>query len=435
MLFIFQNLLPKIHKIKNFIVTNNIIYYFFYIFTMYALIFDYRKMDTARVSFGILLFFCIFYKKIRISELFDHITILIICFFCISISSNLVNSIPLTNTLIIVDWLFTYLLAKLFIKFKKISIKNCIYIFSAFIFLFSCVGVISYLFSIQTIAGHEVFTHKRFSFTLQYINRAAFFISISILLLASLLIVRKKTFLYTDILVYYVPIMTMGTALLLTAEKKSFYSLPVFLMFFMIISNKIKLVSFLICIGIAIILIMPFPSRMNLSQITSKSRTVITRTTAWHIATKLISEKPVLGHGFGSFKETSADYFQKNKKKLHIRWYKPLHVPHNINLSALCDTGILGFIVITLIFVTPIKRALRHGTLSILVAGIVFFIYFQMQFGNFFQAPQRTDLTFLIIGFLIALTSLETSSRTDSDSSFLLPNRYLTNPSLKSFYE
>jgi O-antigen ligase len=78
------------------------------------------------------------------------------------------------------------------------------------------------------------------------------------------------------------------------------------------------------------------------------------------VAYEMFKDRPVLGHGFGVYKRASKPYF-------HIRSYgMPLeecrgYFQHNIILSVLVDTGIIGLTICSWLFVHWTRTAWRLG--------------------------------------------------------------------------
>jgi O-antigen ligase len=132
------------------------------------------------------------------------------------------------------------------------------------------------------------------------------------------------------------------------------------------------------------------------------------KTTPWglHYNASLImvSEKPILGHGYKSFRRKCMNYEYINIRIDAVHHVCSTH-PHNFHLEILTDTGLLGYIILILSFYSMYKLYFNYKNLekdnnSILL--LLFFITF-----IFFPRPTGSILsTFFGVSFWYVLGSL-----------------------------
>ncbi len=135
------------------------------------------------------------------------------------------------------------------------------------------------------------------------------------------------------------------------------------------------------------------------------------RFNAWESAIGLFKEKPLLGHGYPSFRNACAEYNNKYNDKLRFKAFLNYKMAHNLSLNALAEVGILGCIAINLVFFNCWSfYKYRHSDRAVFILGVVIvFIYITMQFGNFVHSAARTDLAFFIIGLYFSLEYMSNS--------------------------
>jgi O-antigen ligase len=300
------------------------------------------------------------------------------------------------------------LLAKIVISYGKISTEKLSYFLCLAVLVLALIGVIADLFSIEILFGKEIFEQGRFSFTMGGCNRAAFYLSSSLLILLAIYIKSKETGFLKNLFLYYLPFTIILYALILTAEKKSIYILPFFFITFILISKKYKHFIFLLITFGIILCSTNIPDRLDISNISLKSSSATARLKAWEISYHLIKQKPIIGHGYGSFTERSRVFFNQNKSKLSFAKYKPLYCAHNIVLDTLTEIGFIGLIFVIYIFMFVLVKIFKESNPNdfiFYVGLIIIFIFLETFVGSFTRSFHRTNYSFFIIGICIGFLS------------------------------
>ena len=156
-----------------------------------------------------------------------------------------------------------------------------------------------------------------------------------------------------------------------------------------------------------ILAVFPLPQRYTLKEMVF-NQGMQGRITAWECALGLFKEKPLLGHGYPSFRSASAEYFKKNKEAFKFKRFYNWGIAHNMNLNTLAETGILGFIFLNAIFFSAWRffKYKRDDPLVFVLGSVICFIYVTMQVGNFVHSGTRTTLAFLIFGLYYSKETL-----------------------------
>ena len=224
------------------------------------------------------------------------------------------------------------------------------------------------------------------------------------LLLSSYFIIKNDFSINRKTLIYYLFFIIIAGGLLLTKERKSILMLAVIMASLVIIYKQYRfLLVILLVAGIAL-LATSATKRFSFDRMI-QDVSVHGRYNAWESAVGLFKEKPLLGHGFASFRQAYTRYFDENRESFTFKTFRAYPVAHNVNLNTLAETGIFGFIALNYIFFA-FRRFFKYRhdqPLAFIFGAVVLFIYLTMQTGNFVHASTRTDLSFMIFGFYIGM--------------------------------
>ena len=188
-------------------------------------------------------------------------------------------------------------------------------------------------------------------------------------------------------------------ALFLMKERKTLLTVFAMIAIFMLLYRQYKALVLLVVAAGLIAAVFPLPQRYTFKEMFF-NKGMQGRMNAWESAVGLFREKPVLGHGYGSFKEASAAYHKENKASFKFKLHYNYGIAHNMNLNTLAETGILGFLFLNAVFFSAWRFALYReaAPLVFILGATIAFIYITMQFGNFVHQGTRTTLAFLIFG-------------------------------------
>lgn len=97
----------------------------------------------------------------------------------------------------------------------------------------------------------------------------------------------------------------------------------------------------------------------------------------WRVSAELFAQKPILGHGVGSFQErymfAQANYLEHHPDSPFIQVADQTKYPFNELIGAACDTGIVGAGLLVGLLGTAFARRRRDTPRKILLAGLVIF--------------------------------------------------------------
>jgi O-antigen ligase len=382
-------------------------FYFFGFF--FILFFGHKYVDIVRAPFILFILWQVATGKLSLKFFLDPIFISIVLFALTAMASNLVNNVPQIEIVQILNWLYPYGLGKYTVMNcgKRIEIENILLLLLGSAALFSVIGIIGFIFDIRTILGSELFvkygSESRYVFTMSGTNRAGFCIGITLIVNCFFFIKNGFKFTTKNVFVM-VSFPIVFAALFLIKERKTLLMVCMMIGILMLLYKKYKKFILIAAVAALVLTIFPLPQRYTLKEMVF-NQGMQGRVTAWECALGLFKEKPLLGHGYPSFKEASAVHFKKNKETFRFKRFYNWGIAHNMNLNTLAETGILGFIFLNAIFISAWRffKYKRDDPLVFVLGTVICFIYVTMQFGNFVHSGTRTTLAFLIFGLYIAM--------------------------------
>ena len=376
----------------------------FYLFMFFfILFFRHKNIDTVRVPFFIFIIWQLLRKDLSWKFLIDPISICILSFFLNAFVSNLLNNIPLDETVKLLNWLFPYFLGKYVImKYPDLKLDSLLLYPMICATAFSLIGILGYLLGLETVFGRALFVGERYAYTFSAINRAGFYIGITLVLCTYFFIKQKFSF-KTGYLITAACWLTVFLSLFLIKERKAILMVIMIVALLLLVYRQYKVVM-MGALALALVLAtVTIPDRYHPREM-ALNEGMLGRFNAWELAVGLFMEKPFFGHGYPSFKQASKRFYQENEERLTFKVFQNYAIAHNLSLNALAETGLFGFLAINGIFFNAWRfYRYRYSDKSIFILGLtICFIYVTMQFSNFVHSATRTDLAFLVIGLYMS---------------------------------
>jgi O-antigen ligase len=373
------------------------------------LFFGHKYVDLVRAPFIIFMVWQVATGRLRLGFFVDPVFIGVACFALTAMTSNFLNSIPQMEIVQILNWLYPYGLGKyVFLKHLKMDPENILLLLLGCTAVFSSIGILAYLFGIQELFGVELFEwygkESRYAFTISGTNKAGFCIGLALVVNCYFFIKNGFEFTFKNVVVTICFLIIFSALFFLIKERKTLLMVCLLMGMFLLLYQKYKAFMLLTAVVVVIVVMFPMPQRYHLKEMMFNPG-IQGRFNAWECAVGLFREKPVLGHGYPSFKQASAEYYHEHSEKFRFKTFSNYGIAHNLNLNALAETGIFGFFALNVIF-SGVRRFYRYKKSAplVFVLGVaICFIYITMQFGNFVHSATRTDITFLVFGMYAAL--------------------------------
>ena len=344
---------------------------------------------------------------------FSVLTNLIFIFFCSYLIFSLVNTANFNEGLISINKLFsivTVLLSAL-IAFKKI--KKPI-VFLAEIFVISLFIECSYLI--------VEFLFSDSSFTGISSNRNISSSSIIIKFIFLIFLMNSSSSFFNKIFLKILEIIAIVSIVLLQSRLGLFSLILIYILFFFIYKDRRKhyVISLLIVFLSSISL-----SSSDGSKVIDKNYSVLNlesdeslnqRLNFYSIALELFEQKPLFGHGIGSWKYESLAYKKSEDNTVLIPYYT-----HNDFLQILVEAGIVGLGIYLLflfyLFNNIFKLFKRDKNVSIFI--IVFIFFFLNSMINFPLHRSQEFIPFILCCSLI-MSSFEMKDNSSGSKPFIL---------------
>jgi len=382
----------------------------YFIMFFFLLFFRYKNIDIVRLPFFLFIVYQLWKKKLSLKFLIDPVAISILVLAFTALVSNTVNGIPLERIVRILNWLFPYYLGKYaIVECPEIKIDTILLYLLICATLFSMVGLLGHLFGWETLFGHELFQGDRYKFTIRKINWAGFCIGTSLVLGLYFFISQKASWRYG----YLFPIvcwLVVFASLFLIKERKTIALVCAIIMMLLLVYRQYWSVIVALMAAGLILATVPIPQRYQPGQ-WLRGSSIQARFNAWESAIGLFKEKPLIGHGYPSFRQAHKAYNTQYHGEMKFKTYSELKFAHNMNLNALVELGMVGFLALNFMFFSCWRfYRYRYSDRSLFILGVaVVFFYSALQFSGFVHAPLRTDLVFLVFGLYLALQNRHAS--------------------------
>jgi O-antigen ligase len=321
---------------------------------------------------------CLLYLSNKLNP-FSKVENILFCVFFLYISINsLINYTEFNNFLKSVA-LFRYIFfsAAIVYTLKNISseqLKNIKYLY-LFIIFFVILDIIFQYFS-----GFDIFGFKPGMCEVVYCSRyqgpfGKELIAGSFLAYFGLVVIL---FFFKNEMLNYL-LLVLGVIILITGDRSPFITFIIFFSIYIIISNQ-KFIKkfFLIFLSVLIFLstintfkntkmrYIDFLKNISYSEISKfekeknlKNFLEDAKNSPWgkhyQVAMAMFLEKPMLGHGYNSFRIKCSSYEKKTKTNAGIHKGCSTH-PHNSFLEILSEQGLMGFFILSAIIIWVLKR-------------------------------------------------------------------------------
>ena len=344
---------------------------------------------------------------------FSFLTNLIFIFSCSYLIFSLVNTANFNEGLISINKLFSIVavLLSALIAFKKIKTPV---VFLAEIFIISLFIECSYLII--------EFLFSDSSFTGISSNRNISSSSIIIKFIFLIFLMNSSSSFFNKIFLKILEVIAIVSIVLLQSRLGLFSLILVYILFFFIYKDKRKhyVISLLIVFLSSISL-----SSSDGSKVIDKNYNILNlesdeslnqRLNFYSIAIELFNQKPIFGHGIGSWKYESLAYKKSEDNTVLIPYYT-----HNDFLQILVETGIIGlgiyFVILLSLFNNLLKLFKRDKNISIFI--ILFVLFFLNSMINFPLHRSQEFIPFILCCSLI-MSSVEVKDSSSGSKPFIL---------------
>ena len=344
---------------------------------------------------------------------FSVITNIIFIFSSSYLIFSLLNTANFNEGLIFINKLFsivTVLLSAL-IAFKKIK-KPIVFlaeIFTISLFIECSYLIVEFLFSDSSFTGISS-------------NRNISSSSIIIKVIFLIFLINSSSSIFNKIFLKTLEIIAIVSIVLLQSRLGLFSLFLIYILFLFIYKEKRKhyLISLLIVCLSSISL-----SSSDGSKVIDKNYNILNlesdeslnqRLNFYSIAIELFDQKPIFGHGIGSWKYESLAYRKSEDNTFLIPYYT-----HNDFLQVLVETGIIGlgiyFVILFYLFYNMFKLFKRDKNMSMFI--ILFILFFLNSMINFPLHRSQEYIPFILCCSLI-MSNVEVKESSSRSKPFIL---------------
>lgn len=213
--------------------------------------------------------------------------------------------------------------------------------------------------------------------------------------------------------------------------------LYIYLFLFNKSSRKTTLISiFLIISSFALFISSPYADKINTNSINpitlSQDKSFNQRLNNYKLAFDLFSQKPIFGHGIGSWKVKSLKFQDLNNESLVIPYYV-----HNDFLQFLVELGIVGLALYLLLFVYLIIFSFKSYNMGLYLSASIFIFLIDSNLNFPIHRPQEIIPLLIILLIIISLLKLDKTKFSKLFLIFILitsfVSLYISHKEYKSF--
>ncbi|MDA9850540.1 O-antigen ligase family protein [Flavobacteriaceae bacterium] len=213
--------------------------------------------------------------------------------------------------------------------------------------------------------------------------------------------------------------------------------LYIYLFLFNKSSRKTTLISiFLIISSFALFISSPYADKINTNSINpitlSQDKSFNQRLNNYKLAFDLFSQKPIFGHGIGSWKVKSLKFQDLNNESLFIPYYV-----HNDFLQFLVELGIVGLALYLLLFVYLIIFSFKSYNMGLYLSASIFIFLIDSNLNFPIHRPQEIVPLLIISLIIISLHKLDKTKFSKLFLIFILiisfVSTYISHKEYKSF--
>jgi len=322
----------------------------------------------------------------------DEFVVFIFLFWAVAIISSAYNSFSVNKSVDVLTAIFPYLLGR-YLESK--NIEKYLYCYVVIVLL---TVIVCYFYRYDSLRMVNV----AFLF-FKNISRSSLFLSIGVLVSLFFCFRVKKKFFK---IFYIVTILFLFYLVFILQELTPLVSLLGCSGLFLI---KKKFKIYVVISIVVLFLLSIYFTHNKLKRLSDNPLSHITvnhRYNLWLAAFNMFKENPIIGHGYKSFKEKYRNYLDKRNRhydsSVESAGYQDAH---NISLQLLAETGILGFLTITFMFIYAFYLGMwkySYDDFSFLIALIILLIYLNMQLHVHLDVNSVRGGMFLFLGLFKA---------------------------------
>lgn len=357
-----------------------------------------RWLTLALINSSYVIFYIFHKSKIFFSNNKIIYTVISVCLILIAslfvtpnLNDGLITSIKIV--LLIITILCGYnSLSKLENPGKFVA-----YIFAFCLFIESLYVILDFLFlEVDSLTGISMNS-----------NISSFSILIKLPFLLYIIHLNKSKFFFKTIRVLEIISILSIIILQSRAAIVSILLLYTYLFLFNKSSRKTTLISiFLIISSFALFIRSPYADKINTNSINpitlSQDKSFNQRLNNYKLAFDLFSQKPIFGHGIGSWKVKSLKFQDLNNESLVIPYYV-----HNDFLQFLVELGIVGLALYLLLFVYLIIFSFKSYNMGLYLSASIFIFLIDSNLNFPIHRPQEIVPFIIILLIIITLNKLD----------------------------
>jgi O-antigen ligase len=358
-------------------------------------------LDGLKAAIGVLTAAGILFHFLDRKFFLDPIFLSILAFATVALTSNMAGAGSMGESLKILSWTLPFVLGKAYARDLSGHVTQTLVIGAALLALYMAVALALSLRGIDLVSTFQ-FARDYLTLTFRHVTRTSLYIAVGCLICVHALLFPQGAFARR---LAWPSLLTLFPALILSGRRMTVAAFLAVSALLLISRRKFLILGAGVAATLLCIVVLGQGQRFNLNpERLQKTQSVVERLTVWHAGWQIFKENPILGAGFGSFKEQAAPHVEAYRAAHPTNTqHENLEDAHNLILHVAAETGITGLTLILFIFASSIWTAWslreRHPA-ALCLGACCLLIFLNSQLHAHLYSTNVHGLVFLLMGLV-----------------------------------
>jgi O-antigen ligase len=356
-------------------------------------------LDGLKIAIGALAAAGLWHRYLDRKFLLDPVLLATLAYAAIALLSNLAGSGRMADSLKILSWTLPFILGKAYSQYHSEQLNKTLILGAAFLAAYMAVALALSIDGLDQISALKYSQHYLI-LTFRHITRTAIFVAVAGLICVYALLYCRET---SVRLLAWPGIAILLPTLILTGRRMTVAAFLAVSALLLLYRKKYLILGIGLAVTVLGILVLGQAKRFDLNpERLQKTQSVVERRTVWYAGWQIFKDNPILGSGFGSFKEEAKPHVEEYRSTHpnHTK-HENLEDAHNIILHVAAETGIIGVAAMLFIFFFSIwsgwSRRLSHPA-ALCLSACCMLIFMNSQLHVHLYASNMHGFLFLLMG-------------------------------------
>ncbi len=356
-------------------------------------------LDGLKAAIGVLTAAGILFHFLDRKFFLDPLFLSILAFAAVALASNMAGAGSMGESLKILSWTLPFILGKAYARDLSGHVNQALLIGASLLALYMAVALLLSLRGIDLVSTFQ-FARDYLTLTFRHVTRTSLYIAVACLICAYAILFLQGP---KTRLLAWPGVIILFPALILSGRRMTLAAFLAVSALLLVSRKKVLILGAGIVATLLFIVVLGQGQRFNPNpEKLQQTQSVVERLTVWHAGWQIFMENPILGAGFGSFKEQAAPHVEAYRAAHPGKTnHENLQDAHNLILHVAAETGISGLAVMLFIFASSIWTGWRlkaSHPAALCLASCCLLIFLNSQMHAHLYATNVHGLFFLLAG-------------------------------------